>query len=108
MCTEWMPALELPLSWEQFRQLPRNAAYKYEYFDGRAHLSPRPKTYHALLDLGAADGCADGQELKEIRLRPVRDADWGDLVPLFAATFARIQPFGSLDEATREEAAARA
>ena len=32
----------LPLTTEQFWQLPRHPAYKYEYFDGAVHLSPRP------------------------------------------------------------------
>ena len=34
MCDEWMPTVVLPLSAEQFRQLPRNAAYKYERLGG--------------------------------------------------------------------------
>src|SRR5437588_294883 len=47
MCDEWMPALQLPLTWEQFLQLPRNPAYKYEYLEGKAFLSPRPSHYWA-------------------------------------------------------------
>ena len=47
MQDEWFRGLELPLTWEQFHELPRNAAYKYEYFEHRAWLSPRPKFYHA-------------------------------------------------------------
>ena len=51
MIDDWFSAIELPLTWQQFWQLPQNPAYKYEYFDGHAWLSPRPKSYHAVLDL---------------------------------------------------------
>ena len=51
MIHDWFSAIELPLTKRQFRQLPQNPAYKYEYFDGRAWLSPRPKNYHAVLNL---------------------------------------------------------
>jgi GNAT superfamily N-acetyltransferase len=106
MCTDWMPALDLALSWDEFHRLPRNAAYKYEYLDGRAYLSPRPKTYHALLDLRTAEVAAE--PVAGVAVRPVRESDWTELVPRFAATFGRIQPFGSLAEETRLEASARA
>jgi GNAT superfamily N-acetyltransferase len=100
MCDEWMPTIKLPLTWEQFHQLPRNPAYKYEYFDGQAHLSPRPRHYHALLELRPLDADADG-----VVIRPMQPADFADCVPLFAAVFQTIQPFGSLDDATRQQAA---
>ena len=43
--------IELHLPFDEFQRIPRNSAYKYEYFDGRAVLSPRPKCYRAVLDL---------------------------------------------------------
>jgi len=85
MCDEWMPRLELPITFEQFQQLPRNAAYKYEYFEKRAWLNPRPRYYHALLDLQPfADRPLEGVSRKTA-LRPLRPADWEELAPLFAA-----------------------
>src|SRR5271154_3571810 len=60
--SEWMRPMELKISFADFLRLPRNNAYKYEYLDGRACLSPRPKYYHALLDpigVDAADGTED-------------------------------------------------
>ena len=39
MCDEWMPFIQLPLTIEQFRQLPRNSAYKYEYLNKMAYFS---------------------------------------------------------------------
>jgi GNAT superfamily N-acetyltransferase len=99
MSDKWMPTLRLALTRDQFERLPRNAAYRYELLDGQVFLSPRPQHYHALLDLRPLEGDAD------VPLRRLRDADWEELAPLFAASFRHIQPFGSLDEATRLEAA---
>jgi GNAT superfamily N-acetyltransferase len=103
MCDLWMPTIRLPLTLEEFRQLPRNAAYKYEFLAGQVFLSPRPRHYHAVLDLRrqALTGAVD------IRLLGVDELM--DLVPLFLAAFRHIQPYGSIaDEATRLEAAREA
>jgi GNAT superfamily N-acetyltransferase len=99
MCDEWMPTLALPLTAEQFHRLPRNPAFKYELFGGQAYLSPRPKHFHAVLELPPAP--AEGPA----RLRPFQVADWEGLVPLFAGAFRHVQPFGSLDDETLAEAA---
>jgi GNAT superfamily N-acetyltransferase len=99
MCDEWMPPIRLGLTREQLRQLPRNAAYRYEWLDGQALLRPRPRHYHALLDLRPID--AD----ESVPVRPVTADDWEALVPVFAASFRDIQPFGSLDDATLVQAA---
>src|SRR5437762_331594 len=101
MCDEWMPSLSLPLTAEQFNQLPRHAAYKYEYRDGRLFLSPRPRHYHALLDLPAVTL----EETRDLTVRPLRREDAGPLAEVFAAAFDRVQPFGGLNDAQRLEAA---
>jgi GNAT superfamily N-acetyltransferase len=101
MCDEWMPRVELPLTWQQFQQLPRNGAYKYEYINGQAWLSPRPRYYHALLDLEAlAERPLEGVS-RTAKLRAVRPADWEELAPLFAAAFERQQPFCGLEDDQR-------
>src|SRR5262249_30772905 len=87
MCDEWMPGIRLPLTWEQYQQLPRNADYKYEYLDGVAYLTPRPKHYHAILDLQPLE--AD----PAVSVRRAEVTDFTELIPLFAGTFRRIQPF---------------
>jgi GNAT superfamily N-acetyltransferase len=102
MCDEWMPVIKLPMTVEEFRQVPRNPAYKYEYLEGQLWLSPRPRHYHALLDLEAQAVPLD------VPMRGVQEADWADLQPVFAGAFQYIQPFGSLDEATRRQAARQA
>ena len=108
MSDEWMPVIKLALSREQFHQLPRNAAYKYEYINGQAYLTPRPKHYHALLDLRSFLKDAPADALEPTALRQARVEDFTALVPLFAAAFQRIQPFGSLEHDKRQEAARQA
>lgn len=105
MCDQWMPYLKLPLTLEQFQQLPRNAAYKYEYFSEAAHLSPRAKVYHAVLDLASFPPDSADAAPKGLALRRLHKRDLPALAPVFAAAFEQFQPFGSLDEETRLRAA---
>ncbi|HEV3256542.1 MAG TPA: GNAT family N-acetyltransferase [Gemmataceae bacterium] len=102
MCDQWMPMIKLPLTRDQFRQLPRNPAYKYEYLSEQTYLSPRPRHYHALLDLRPIAAPVDPP------VRPLRAQDWDDLLPIFAGAFRTTQPFGSLDDETRHQAARQA
>src|SRR5436305_13933167 len=99
MSAEFFRSIKLPLSVEQYRQLPRNAAFKYVLIDGETWLTPRPRWYHAVLDLKTFDASADAGE--DFLLRSLERADWDDLPRLFAAAFRTIQPFGSLDEDER-------
>jgi GNAT superfamily N-acetyltransferase len=105
MCDEWMRALTFPMPIADFHKLPRHPAYKYEYFDGAAQLTPRPR--HASLRVGlapllarAAAPCDDG-----VTLRPVSADDDEPLAHLFAAAFHATQPFASLDDDERLRAA---
>jgi hypothetical protein len=94
MIDDWFSAIGLPITWQQFWQLPQNPAYKYEYFDGRAWLSPRPKSYHAVLDLQTYARPDGGIATRnEVAIRPLEEADWSELPSLFAAAFHRVQPF---------------
>jgi GNAT superfamily N-acetyltransferase len=88
----WMPSVRLKCSAEEFAQLPRHPAYKYEYSQGVAHLSPWPRYYHARLELASFDGKNDGK----VAMRHARPEDFDPLVPLFVTAFAHLQPFGSL------------
>jgi GNAT superfamily N-acetyltransferase len=105
MCDEWMPGIKLPLTREQFHQLPRNPAYKYEYLDGEAYLTPRPRHYHALLELRAPAQASLEAARTGTTIRPARRADLAELEQAFAGAFSRMQPFGSLEEGPRREAA---
>jgi GNAT superfamily N-acetyltransferase len=47
------------MSFEEFRLLPRDPGWKYEYFDGMAHITPRPRlaTVRVAVEARAKDGC---------------------------------------------------
>ena len=101
--------IKLPLSLRQFHQLPQNPAYKYEYIDKTAWLSPRPKFYSARLalrrDALSAPEMVDADE--SVVFRRFAEDDWPRLAPLFAGAFSRVQPFASLSD-RRRLASARA
>jgi hypothetical protein len=103
MSAEFFHSIKLPLSVEQYRQLPRNAAYKYELIEGETWLTPRPRWYHAVLDLWTFDTATSAEE--GVALRPLAPLDWDAVPVLFAAAFRTIPPFGSLNEDARLEAA---
>ncbi len=105
MCDEWMPALKLAISYDEWRQLPRHAAYKYEYAHDRAWLTPRPKFYHALLDLAPRANLSAPGANGDLIVSPLTDDDWPGLVPVFSAAFERQQPFAGLNDQEREAAA---
>jgi GNAT superfamily N-acetyltransferase len=106
MIDDWFSAIDLPITWQQFWQLPRNPAYKYEYFDGRGWLSPRPKSGQAVLELqDFARPIAEMATPEKLLVRPLQNADWQQLPELFAAAFHRVQPFASLTDEDRETAA---
>ncbi len=105
MRDEWFPHVELQISWEQFHQLPRNAAYKYEYFDGKAWLSPRPKFYRALLSLQPGEPVVEVDAQWDIAVRPLGTEDWDGLAKSFSAAFWRVSPFSSMEDEARLQAA---
>lgn len=105
MIDRWFSTIRLPLTAEQFHRLPRDAAYKYEYFDGQALLTPRPKQYHAVLELRPVEVPPTPETRTPTRLRPLAADDWDRLPPLFAGAFHGVQPFATLGDADRHEAA---
>jgi ribosomal protein S18 acetylase RimI-like enzyme len=108
MIDQWFSVIRLPLSWRQFQQLPWNPAYKYEYFDRAAWLSPRPKTYNTRLALRASAD-APPEEIavhrRAIRFRRLEDRDWSRLTCPFAGAFHHVPPFASLTDRRRLDAA---
>src|SRR5262245_51223675 len=103
MCDEWMPVVTLPMTAEQYHQLPRNPAFRYEYLGVEARLSPQPRFYHALLDLHRCP--PPGPLPHQVTVRGMQESDFADLARVFAAAFERQQPFASLDSEKRLVAA---
>ena len=90
---ELFRTIKFPLSIEQFFQLPQNPAYEYEYIDGEAWLTPRPKSYHALLDLHSFDPPIAMQTEEQTVIRRLAEEDWERLPAILAAAFHRVEPF---------------
>ncbi|MEZ6053137.1 MAG: hypothetical protein R3C02_17395 [Planctomycetaceae bacterium] len=108
MTTEkWYPFIKLPLTIEQFDQLPRNPAYKYEYIEGEAWLTARPRTYHALLALEKRTPAStvEGFGREEISVRKLDEDDWEEFPSLFAWAFHRVVPFSLISVEDRLTAA---
>lgn len=103
MSDEWMPSLKLNLSREEFDRLPRHPAYKYQLIDGIAYLSPWPRYGHASLDLQRFQ--VEESDLGPVSLRAAAGDDIARLAPIFASGFARLQPFSSLSDEQRRQAA---
>lgn len=105
MIEHWFRSLKLRISAQKFDRLPRNPAFKYEYFDNHAWLSPRPKIYHARLPLGPRVVPERVEAWGPVGLRLMRESDWEALPETFAAAFHLVQPFIALNEPTRLKAA---
>jgi GNAT superfamily N-acetyltransferase len=103
MADDWLPALQLRISYRQFQQLPRSPAYSYAWYDDTAWLNPRPRYYHALLDLRALAPAPESATL--FALRVMDDDDNEELVGVFAHAFAHHLPFSGLEEGRRREVA---
>jgi GNAT superfamily N-acetyltransferase len=104
MCDDWMHGLQLALTPEQFRQLPRCSAFRYDYLKDTAYIAPRPRHFHALLRLRPFVA----NEVRGVSLRPVHLSDWPGVVALFAESFYQVQPFAGLDDTDRRRAAEQA
>lgn len=108
MSADYFRSLRLNLTPEQFHRLPRNAAYRYELIDGEVWLSPRPRWYHALLDLATFPQLQEVELPKRVSIRPLAETDWVELPAVFSSAFHRVQPFASLDKDERLNAARQA
>ena len=86
------PRIELPITIEQFHRLPRNSAYKFEYFGGRAVLSARPKVFSCVRDTEPFD------PPEEYPIEQLAAADIPGIEDLFLFSCRRTQPFESLDD----------
>lgn len=104
MCDEWMPTIPVPMNAEMFHRLPRHAAYHYAYLDGVAIISPAAKMLHATLDLANAQFVLPATE-ERCRLAGIEADDHAALARLFSDAFLRTQPFASLLDSERLDAA---
>jgi Acetyltransferase (GNAT) family len=103
---DWFRSLEFDFPLDTFKQLPRHPAYKYEYFNSRAVLSPRPQSQRAVLDLRTASLPTDTPlPRRQSTIRQLHSRDWPLLPRLLATAFDDIPPFAALPVDLRHEAA---
>ena len=92
--------IRLPLGWWKWERLPRHPAYKYEYFDGKALLTPRPKSVDMVLDMSDWHAPAPTGEVvrsrRDVRIRAIGETDWTSVEEAFYRAFAGDEPFKSL------------
>src|SRR5262245_32358958 len=105
MLDRWYRAVRIKMTIRRFWTLPRHPAYKYEYLSGYALLTPRPKSYGAILTLEHRAVPEQTGPTGEVRLRPFVAADWAGLPELFAGAFHQVPPFSALPERLADRAA---
>ena len=99
MGEDWMPLLTLAMSERQFLELPRHPAYRYEYRDHHARLTPQPRYFHAILDLDSITA------LPGLPARSILASDVQELTRMFTQSFAHTQPYAGLDQGSLRAAA---
>jgi hypothetical protein len=115
MIDDWFCPVELPIAFSEFVRLPRHPAYKYEYFGGRAVLTPRPYTRYAMVELDVLASDSSPSSLPDSAvihplpdsavIHPLRAGDWAQLLDLLVAAFRDAPPFGGLTDEARVKAA---
>src|SRR5687768_9411591 len=106
MIDDWFRPVELEIAFSEFVRLPRHPAYKYEYFDGRAVLTPRPHSRFAIVELDAlASDSLPSPCVGRVLIRPLQAADWMHLPKLLVAAFHDVPPFGGLSDEAAAQAA---
>jgi len=104
MLDDWFRTLRIPMPMATWRKLPRSAAYKYEYINGYALISPRPACCNATLDFASFLKSPHLQS-PDIRTRTMEESEWDALPPLMSMAFWRVTPFESLTDKRRLVAA---
>jgi hypothetical protein len=88
--------LDYQVPWETWERLPRVSGFKNEYWEGEAHLTPRPKTCDVYLEITkwqmpqVSEPRPWGKA--KVELRRLGDEDWQDLPELFFASTAMELP----------------
>jgi GNAT superfamily N-acetyltransferase len=77
----------LPITFEEFEQLPYLPGWKYEYFEGQAHISPSHQV--VLTTVAVTHRHVDAPCI----LRAVRSEDEVSLLPVYLEAFAENQAF---------------
>ena len=94
----------LAITMDQFKQLPRHPAYRYEYFDSHAHITPRLQCRTAALSLDRPIPRGGSVIPFKVQLLPFVSTIWISLTNLFLDAFASHPPFAEMTDTTRRSA----
>jgi RimJ/RimL family protein N-acetyltransferase len=102
-----MRSEHFPISIEEFKLLPRRPGWKYEYWDGHAHLSPGHQTVSVVLegDPLRASERQPAATCDPALQRPVERGDLPELAGAYLAAFRETIDFCDWPEARIEEQA---
>lgn len=101
MLDDWYRTLKLPMTVEQFHQLPRSPAYQYEHINDCAWMTPRPRTFNAVLQLSERPVATTRVNSEPVGFRSIEPSDWSTLPTMFAESFKEVAPFVALNEDER-------
>ena len=73
------------MTWEEFERMPWRFGWKHEYWGGCAHVTPRVSHVHVRVKV---EPRAWSGVPSHVALRPVAEADAGELIACFVETFA--------------------
>ena len=90
--------LNLDMTIDAFDRLPRHPAFRYEYAQGSAAITYRPRFYHAQLDLLS---CKFEPTTANVQVRSVVETDWDQLSGPFDRAFCRSAFYMSVPEEAR-------
>ncbi|MEX2281300.1 MAG: GNAT family N-acetyltransferase [Gemmatimonadota bacterium] len=104
---DWFETLELRMGFEEFTRLPRHPAYRYEYRNGHAVLTPCPAHIPVARSLtkDPLSAAPPSPAMSDLRIRQLDEGDWEGLPAIFAAAFVRTAPFDCMNSEQRMRAA---
>lgn len=108
MLIDWSRPLQFRCDWETFQQLPRQAAYRYEYQNGCCTITFRPVYYHARVALERVVPQHFDFTTAFDHTRcfvSLADVPEQEIVAVFADALSRMVLFETLDAPTRLQAA---
>jgi len=102
--------VSFPLPMELWRKMPRHPSFKHEYWDGKLHWTPRPKTCEVYLELDRWQPPPPGEysfphERKEITIRKLQEQDWQSLPRVFCMAASQWPPLSQWDSPAPRRAA---
>jgi len=95
-----MRSQHIPMAWQEYERLPMKLGWKYEYWDGQTHISPRHNVVSVTVALQPRPICSLWV------IRPVLPTDEPELIAAYIAAYSDTIDFCDW-EADRIEAAAQ-